>query len=116
VFTKDGRYTLLHYSKIGVLATRKAARDFNMQVYNDIVFWTWVLSEGKDSFEVHLTDETSLSIRGLLLSCELPSTTLDPDFLIEEVKEDSRLARLEEEIAAQVELELEGVQADDNAN
>lgn len=116
VFTKDGRYTLLHYSKIGVLATRKAARDFNMQVYNDIVFWTWVLSEGRDSFEVGLADDISLSIRGVLLSCELASAAFDPDLVVEEVKEDSRLARLEEEIAAEAELELEGVQAENNAN
>ena len=71
---------------------------------------------GRDSFEVRLTDDISLSIRGVLLSCELASSAFDPDLVVEEVKEDSRLARLEEEIAAEAELELEGVQAENNAN
>jgi hypothetical protein len=117
VFTKDGRYTLLHYSRIGALATRKAARDFNMQVYNDIVFWTWVLADGKDSFEISLAEDHPLSIRGLLLSCELASSPTDLDFSVEIVqKEDPRLVQLEQEIAAEAELELEKAEADSDAD
>lgn len=74
------------------------------------------MSEGRDSFEVLLTDDISLSIRGVLLSCELASAAFDPDLVVEEVQEDSRLARLEEEIAAEAELEVGGVQAENNAN
>jgi predicted HTH transcriptional regulator len=69
VFTKDGRYVPLHYSKVGALATRKAARDFNMQVYNDLVFWTWVLAEGRDTFGIELGVGCAVSVRGLLLAC-----------------------------------------------
>ncbi|MCE5309149.1 MAG: SIR2 family protein [Acidobacteriales bacterium] len=110
VFTADGKYLPLRSSKVGVLATRKAARDFNMKVYNDLVFWTWVLAGGKDSFRIELGDSHSLSIRGLLLSCELaapPSADLDvaPEMLR---SEDAQLARLEHEVAEAAESELEG--------
>ena len=115
VFTRDGKYTLLHHSRIGALATRKAARDFNMQVYNDLVFWTWILAEGKDSFAINLADDQSLSVRGLLLSCELaslPAPDLDEGSELTR-KEDVELARLEDEIAeaAEAEMDLEGAEA-----
>lgn len=117
VFTKDGRCTFLHYSRVGALATRKAARDFNLQVYNDLVFWTWVLSEGRDNFEVELGDARSLSVRGLLLSCELASPPAgDVDIPPELLRsEDARLARLEQEVAdaAESDQELGGAEAGD---
>jgi predicted HTH transcriptional regulator len=108
VFTKDGRYELLHYLKVGALATRKAARDFNLQVYNDLVFWTWVLAGGNDSFDVALGDDRTLSVRGLLLGCELASPpvadiTIPPDLL---KREDAQLARLEQAIEDEVESDL----------
>ena len=116
VFTKDGRYASLHYSKIGALATRKAARDFNMQVLNDIVFWTWILAEGKDSFEIRLAEDAALSIQGLPLSCELATDFGSPIETIPE--EDVGLARLEREIAqeAEEELELENTEAGNDAD
>jgi hypothetical protein len=117
VFTRDGKYTFLHYSKVGALATRKAARDFNMQVYNDLVFWTWVLAEGRDSFQIDLGNDRSLSVRGLLLSCELASPPVS-DFAVDpELRrnEDAHVARLEQEIAdaAELELEREGGETED---
>jgi hypothetical protein len=112
VFTKDGRYRFLHHSKIGALATRKAARDFNMQVYNDIVFWTWVLAEGKDSFDLNLADDVAISIRGLLLRCELASLALPESYVV--IAEDAQLSRLEQEIAEAAEAELEPESAEAN--
>jgi hypothetical protein len=108
VFTKDGRYELLHYLKVGALATRKAARDFNLQVYNDLVFWTWVLAGGNDSFDVDLGDDQTLSVRGVLLGCELASLpvadiTISADML---TREDAQLARLEQAIEDEVESDL----------
>ena len=117
VFTKDGRYESLHHSKIGALATRKAARDFNLQVYNDLVFWTWMQAEGHDSFEVDLGDSRTLSVRGLLLSCELaspPAAELDiPADVLR--REEVRLARLEQAVedAAESEIEFEGAEVGD---
>jgi hypothetical protein len=109
VFTKDGRRTFLHHEKIGALATRKAARDFNLQVYNDLVFWTWVLAGGKDSFNISVGEGRSISVRGLLVNCELaspPGADLEvpPDFSPDE---DALLARLEQEVAEAAEAELE---------
>jgi hypothetical protein len=94
---------------VGALATRKAARDFNMQVYNDLVFWTWVLAEGRDSFQIDLGYGRHLSVRGLLLSCELASPPMaDLDIAPERRRsEDAQLARLEREVAEAAESELE---------
>lgn len=109
VFTKDGRYELLHYSKVGALATRKAARDFNLQVYNDLVFWTWVLAEGKDSFEIDLGDTRTLSARGLLLSCEIASPSTSDLSIPHGLggREEAQLARLEQAVADQAESDME---------
>ena len=101
VFTKDGRGTMLDRERVGPLTTRKSARDFNMQVYNDLVFWTWVMADGQDSFELNLGDEQHVAVRGLLLSCEL---ALPPiiDFEVNpqrQKNEDEELARLEAELA-----------------
>ncbi len=101
VFTKDGHGTMLDRDKVGPLTTRKSARDFNMQVYNDLVFWTWVMADGKDSFELSLGDDLHVAVRGLLLSCEL---ALPPIFDVEsnpqwQKNEDDALARLEAELA-----------------
>ena len=107
VFTKDGRGTLLDSNKVGPLTTRKSARDFNMQVYNDLVFWTWVMADGKDSFDLQLGDDLHVAVRGLLLSCEL---ALPPiiDFEVSpqwQKNEDEDLARLEAELADSEEAE-----------
>lgn len=107
VFTKDGRGTLLDRDKVGPLTTRKSARDFNLQVYNDLIFWTWVMADGKDSFDLPLADELHIAVRGMLLSCELAL----PPFIDVEVSpqwqknEDEELARLEEELADSEEAE-----------
>lgn len=44
VFTRDGRSDLLTGPRVGPLATRRSARDFNPHVENDLFFWHWVLS------------------------------------------------------------------------
>ena len=46
VFTKDGKYDLLHSDRVTALSTRRASRDYNNHVHNDLVFWTWVISGG----------------------------------------------------------------------
>ena len=107
VFTKDGRGTLLDSNKVGPLTTRKSARDFNLQVYNDLVFWTWVMADGKDSFDLPLADGLHVAVRGMLLSCELALPPLiDVDVSPQWQKnEDENLARLEAELAASEEAE-----------
>jgi hypothetical protein len=118
VFTKDGEDTYLHYSRIGALATRKAARDFNMQVYNDLVFWTAMLSGETDHFEIDLGSGRFISVRGLLSSCELELPPADPSEIAESIMQykDSRLEQLESEILEAAELDLEGGTKGANAN
>ena len=105
VFTKDGRQEYLHHLKIGALATRKAARDFTLQVYNHLVFWTWILARGGDSFVVDFGLDVRVAFRGALLSCEFASPTAADDELWPDTvrDEDARLAQLEEEVAASLE-------------
>ena len=105
VFTRDGRYEPLSYLKVGALATRKAARDFNLQVYNDLVFWAWVLAGGDDSLDLIVGSTQTVSVRGVLLSCELASQpsadfTIPADLL---EHEDETLARLERAVEEEVE-------------
>jgi hypothetical protein len=107
VFTKDGLGTMLDSNKVGPLTTRKSARDFNMQVYNDLIFWTWVMADGKDSFDLQLGDDLHVAVRGMLLSCEL---ALPPIIDLEispqwQKNEDEELARLEAELADSEEAE-----------
>jgi hypothetical protein len=47
VFTTDGKYQLLNSERVSALATRRASRDYNSHVHNDLVFWNWVLSNGE---------------------------------------------------------------------
>jgi hypothetical protein len=105
VFTKDGRQEYLHHLKIGALATRKAARDFTLQVYNHLVFWTWVLSGGGDTITLDFGLDVQIALRGTLLSCELAAPGAEEDDLWPEAagREDLRLTRLEEEVAAALE-------------
>jgi hypothetical protein len=109
VFTKDGQHTFLDSQKVGPLTTRKSARDFNLQVYNDLIFWTWVMADGMDSFDLDLGDDLSVSVRGLLLGCELalpPVIELEVDpARIKREEED--LARMEDELAESEEEELD---------
>jgi hypothetical protein len=47
VFTINGIAKLLEGAKVNRLSTKRASRDYNSQVHNDLVFWSWVLSGGE---------------------------------------------------------------------
>lgn len=49
VFTFDGRKGLLSSEKVNKLSTKRAARDYNNAVHNDLSFWVWFLSDGSPS-------------------------------------------------------------------
>ena len=107
VFTVDGRETLLESRRVGALATRKAARDFNQQVLNDLVFWTWVFGGGRDSFEIATGCPVGISVLTGLSSCELEiPAEADLQFQPAEMREHAALEALEQEIAEEVEVEL----------
>jgi hypothetical protein len=46
VFTTNGIARLLDGDKVTRLSTKRASRDYNSQVHNDLVFWSWVVSGG----------------------------------------------------------------------
>jgi len=46
VFTLNGVAKLLEGTKVNKLSTKRASRDYNSQVHNDLVFWSWVISGG----------------------------------------------------------------------
>jgi hypothetical protein len=54
VFTFDGAKGLLASEKVNRLSTKRAARDYNPTVLNDLSFWAWVLSSGRDTFALDL--------------------------------------------------------------
>ncbi len=47
VFTTNGHDDLLRGPRVGPLATRRMARDYNPQVQNDLFFWRWVFTRGE---------------------------------------------------------------------
>ncbi len=49
VFTTDGKKDLLSGDLVNKLSTARQSRDYNNVVHNDLVFWTWVLSDEKHS-------------------------------------------------------------------
>lgn len=103
-FTKDGEREELEHTKIGPLATRKAARDFTLQVHNHLVFWTWVLAGGADGFPLDV-GAVAVQVRGLLLSCELSTPlTADVEPGEEFVRDQAmQVERLEKQIEADLE-------------
>ena len=55
VFTFDGRKGLLAPDRVNKLSTKRAARDYNSAVLNDLSFWAWLLSGGDEgSFRLEI--------------------------------------------------------------
>jgi len=60
VFTFNGLKGLLASERVNKLSTKRASRDYNNSVLNDISFWLWIVAKGETgSFD--LTPEPSLS-------------------------------------------------------
>ena len=55
VFTFDGTKGLLAPERVNRLSTKRAARDYNATVHQDLSFWAWCLSGGKTSFALDLS-------------------------------------------------------------
>lgn len=68
VFTRDGWSDVLTGPKVGPLATRRSAREFNPQVENDLHFWLWIVTAG--SPEAPLDDE-AVFVRHGFVSCDV---------------------------------------------
>ena len=58
VFTFDGKKGLLAPDKINKLSTKRASRDYNSAVLNDLSFWAWLLAGGATStFNLNVSGE-----------------------------------------------------------
>ena len=55
VFTFDGAKGLLAPERVNRLSTKRAARDYNSMVHQDLSFWAWCLSAGNTSFALDLS-------------------------------------------------------------
>ena len=121
VFTTDGKAALLPGDLVNRFSTKHQSRDYNNVIHNDLVFWTWVLSEGKHGTfalktgpvdvqteiisvnEIHKWDKTQIRIRANL-SATVASDFGDDAWGIEplEKSDTSQLAQLEAELSKAV--------------
>ncbi len=101
-FTTDGYRKFLTGSRVAKLATRRSSRDYNQHVRSDLVFWSWVLSEGQDTFALDAGVGAEVGLRSGLPSLEVRDLVLPPD--VEEPDMDAQareeLRALEEELEA----------------
>ncbi len=104
-FTRDGVSKPISREKTNSLSTRRAAKDFNQNVHQDVAFWVAYLSresEGVFALETAPSNDLSKFAPAILLTNRLPSisfsTTAFSSGLGEELDED--LDALEEELAA----------------
>jgi hypothetical protein len=133
VFTWDGWRGLLAAERVSRLSTRRASRDYNTTVQNDLFFWLWLLVGGEgDSFTLNVDPLPNISVDesvptisatiqlnrpAIILSSQFPTTTIsesdagaETGFTSEEADED--LVALDEELTALAE---EAAQAKDDA-
>ena len=95
VFTKDGDADLLKGPKVGPLATRRMARDYNPQVQNDLYFWRWVLSEGEG--------ENALDAGAVWLRADLPNVAVvDAPHAVGAFEQEDELTDDEPEIVEEI--------------
>jgi hypothetical protein len=66
---------------VGKLATRRAARNYNPQVHHDLVFWAWVLGDGKDSFFLDAGCDSEVQLRAALTACDVRDVRPLPDVI-----------------------------------
>ncbi|MBN8786655.1 MAG: hypothetical protein J0I84_06160 [Terrimonas sp.] len=112
VFTTDGYKTFLRSEKVNILSTKKASRDYNLAVHNDITFWAYYISLGSDSaFLLRPSDKdinSGLKLGPIppeiIISAKPPTITISDVSITEEFVEPLELEDMEE-----VELELENL-------
>jgi hypothetical protein len=118
VFTTDGERALLYHKRVGALATKKAARDYNQQVLNDLVFWAWIFTEGEEKVSLSTNGAVNVELLGNLALCELTMPIGTDEDLVHEYLElaDEEVAEIESEIADEAEAELQQAEQDVDAD
>jgi hypothetical protein len=119
VFTLNGEKQLLASQRIGALATKKASRDYNINVLNDLTFWMWVMANGaQDVFRLSASQSDDWDDE-IILSNDYLSTSLNYVENTDEMSDNELYmddADLDEEIAQiaeQEENELSELEAED---
>lgn len=105
-FTRNGFGKLIGNEKINSLSTRRAAKDFNANVHNDLTFWLAMLTEGASGVFSLIPDvgsDLEPFAPNILLSDQLAGATLNSgafdDFDPDEAALDADMDELEGELA-----------------
>lgn len=103
VFTTDGAKWLLKSERVNILSTKKASRDYNMAIHNDLTFWSRMISNGADgAFQVQpnfrYEEEHNLNVTHpeIVISSSLPTIVINDISVIEDFIEPTELDDLEE--------------------
>jgi len=90
VFTLDGYKNLFAPLKTGALATKKASRDYNINVLNDLTFWLWALAKGATGvFRINASEHENLGDELILKRDFLTQNLNNVESLIEDVDIDN---------------------------
>lgn len=98
VFTVNGSSKLVEGPRVGPLATRRAAHDYNPQVHNDLIFWLWVLAHGKDHFLLDTGSSQSIEVRAQYVSCAVRDIAPESGVAELDVAAAPELVEVEEEL------------------
>ena len=108
-FTRDGFGLSIGRDRLNVLSTRRAAKDFNQAVHQDITFWISVISsEANGIFPLKCREEIEDFAPTILLSSRPPTVSYGADsFENDDLgwENDVDLAELEDEILSMISAE-----------
>jgi hypothetical protein len=110
VFTIDGIKQLLKSEKVNILSTKKASRDYNMSVHNDLTFWASHISGNSESAFLLRSNKRTLEgerivdadLPEIVMSSKLPIASVHDVSIVEPFVEPSDLDDIED-----IEKELE---------
>ncbi len=118
VFTTNGKSDLLEGKVVNRLSTIRKSRDYNNVVHNDLVFWSWILSGGRQgTFALNLYPENVAADTiflnqiqddnesEILLKSNL-STTVVENIEPDTISEDRQFEKQREEKLVQLEFEF----------
>lgn len=104
VFTIDGVKKLLKSERVNILSTKKASRDYNMAVHNDLTFWINYISQSNENAfflrpnSKEINEGTILGpiIPSIIISAKLPTTTVIDISVAEEYMEPTDLESIDD--------------------
>ena len=112
VFSLNGEKDMLASKRIGSLATKKASRDYNLNVLNDLVFWMWVLSRGSHEFFTLRTSSSETLGDNIIFSTKYANASLNyVEYGEQEIEDEQNMddEELDDEIADLADRQRAGV-------